>query len=58
MENYEYMSFDMTQPDRVTVRLESDKMRGTYIDLYIERMRATYTTFQGEFWMEELCWIY
>jgi alpha-glucosidase (family GH31 glycosyl hydrolase) len=28
MENSEYMSFDMTQSDRVTIRLESDKMRG------------------------------
>lgn len=28
LENSEYMSFDMTEPDRVTIRLESDKMRG------------------------------
>lgn len=28
MENSEYMSFDMTEPDRVSIRLESDKMRG------------------------------
>lgn len=25
------MSFDMTQADRVSIRLESDKMRGIYI---------------------------
>lgn len=31
MENSEYMSFDMTQADRVSIRLESDKMRGIYI---------------------------
>jgi hypothetical protein len=28
MENSEYMSFDLTQPDRVTVRLECDVMKG------------------------------
>lgn len=28
LENSEYMSFDMTEPDRVTIRLESDRMRG------------------------------
>ncbi|KAI9473929.1 MAG: glycosyl hydrolases family 31-domain-containing protein [Benjaminiella poitrasii] len=48
MENSEYMSFDMTQPDRVTIRLESDKMRGrildgkTMLDLLTE-----YTTYSG-----------
>jgi hypothetical protein len=28
MENYEYMSFDMTDPTRVTIRLDADKMTG------------------------------
>ncbi|KAI8083262.1 glycosyl hydrolases family 31-domain-containing protein [Gilbertella persicaria] len=32
MENTEYMSFDMTLPDRVTIRLESDKMKGRILD--------------------------
>lgn len=31
MENSEYMSFDMTQLDRVTIRLESDVMKGMYL---------------------------
>lgn len=30
MENSEYMSFDLTAPDRVTIRLESDVMRGNF----------------------------
>ncbi|RCI02826.1 hypothetical protein CU098_000314, partial [Rhizopus stolonifer] len=51
MENTEYMSFDMTLPDRVTIRLESDKMKGkqrrildgkTMLDLITE-----YTSYAG-----------
>ncbi|KAI8991603.1 glycosyl hydrolases family 31-domain-containing protein [Mycotypha africana] len=48
LENTEYMSFDMTQPERVTIRLESDKMKGrildgrTMLDLLTE-----YTSFAG-----------
>ncbi|KAL9545801.1 hypothetical protein MBANPS3_006978 [Mucor bainieri] len=32
MENSEYMSFDMTEPDRISIRLESDTMRGRILD--------------------------
>ncbi|KAI8375380.1 glycosyl hydrolases family 31-domain-containing protein [Choanephora cucurbitarum] len=32
IENTEYMSFDLTELDRVTVRLESDKMKGRILD--------------------------
>lgn len=28
MENSEYMSFDLTQPDRVTIRIESEVVKG------------------------------
>ena len=28
MENSEYMSFDLTKPDRVSIRLESKVMKG------------------------------
>jgi alpha-glucosidase (family GH31 glycosyl hydrolase) len=32
LENSEYMSFDMTEPDCVTIRLESDRMIGRILD--------------------------
>lgn len=28
MENSEYMSFDLTEPDRVTIRLQADVVQG------------------------------
>jgi hypothetical protein len=31
MENSEYTSFDLRQPDRVQIRIESDKIQGIYI---------------------------
>ncbi|KAI8993192.1 glycosyl hydrolases family 31-domain-containing protein [Pilobolus umbonatus] len=32
MENSEYMSFDLSKPDRVTIRIESDKIKGRILD--------------------------
>lgn len=32
MENSEYMSFDLTQPDRVTIRIESEVVKGRILD--------------------------
>ncbi|KAI8641325.1 glycosyl hydrolases family 31-domain-containing protein [Parasitella parasitica] len=48
MENSEYMSFDMTELDRVSIRLESDRMRGRILDgITMLDLITEYTSFAG-----------
>ncbi|CEP11093.1 hypothetical protein [Parasitella parasitica] len=48
MENSEYMSFDMTEPDRVSIRLESDRMRGRILDgITMLDLITEYTSYAG-----------